>query len=146
MKKIFLDTNVWLRFLIGDQEAQYEVCKKLIALNEEGKFKIYTSTIVLLEIIYTLLSFYRVQKKTIISDVKAILASRNLTLIEKTDFQKALALYQKHNIKLADCLIASQLPKNVVLCTYDWDFKKIKNIVSLTPKEVIKKLNLPTDA
>lgn len=143
MKKIFLDTNVWLRFLIGDQKRQYEACKKLIALNEEGKLKVYTSTVVLLEIIYTLLSFYRVKKKTIIADVKAILASRNLTLIQKTDFQKALVLYQKHNIKLADCLIASQLPKNVVLCTYDRDFKKIKKIVSLTPKEIIKKLNLP---
>jgi len=136
MKKIFLDTNVWLRFLVGDQKKQYEECKKLISLNEEGKFKVYTSTIVLLEIIYTLASFYKVKKREIISDIKAILASRNLTLIEKTDFKKALSFYQKHNIKLADCLIASQLPKNVVLCTYDCDFKKIKSVVNLTPKEI----------
>ncbi len=140
MKKIFIDTNVWLRFLVGDQKTQYEACKKLIALNEEGKFRIYTSTIVLLEIIYTLSSFYRVKKKAIISDIKAILSSRNLTLIEKTDFKKALILYQKHNIKLADCLIATQLQKNVVLCTYDRDFKKIKNVFSVTPQEIVKQI------
>ena len=138
MKKVFLDTNVWLRFLVGDQKEQYETCKKLIALNEEGKLKIYTSTIVLLEIIYTLSSFYRVRKKTVISDIKAILSARNLTLIEKTNFKKALSFYQRYNIKLADCLIASQLPKDVALCTYDQDFRKIKNITTITPEEIVK--------
>jgi len=136
MKKIFLDTNIWLRFLVADQKKQYEACKKLISLNEEGKLRIYTSTIVLLEIIYTLTSFYRVKKESVISDIKAILASRNLTLIEKTNFQKAWRFYQKYNIKLADCLIASQLPENVILCTYDREFKKIKSITNLTPEEI----------
>lgn len=139
MRKIFLDTNIWLRFLVADQKKQYETCKKLISLNEEGKFKLYTSTIVLLEIIYTLSSFYRIRKRTIINDIKAILISRNLTLIEKTDFEKALSLYQKHKIKLADCLIASQVPKGVLLCTYDRDFKKIKSVVSVTPEEMVRK-------
>lgn len=137
MKKIFIDTNIWLRFLIGDKKQQFESCQKLLILNEEGKFKSYTSTIVLLEVIYTLSSFYKIKKETILADIKAILSSRNLTLIEKTDFKKALLLYQKHNVKLADCLIASQIPEKVFLCTYDRDFKKIKRITSLPPEEVI---------
>lgn len=138
MKKIFVDTNIWLRFLVADQQEKYEACKQLISLNEEGNFRGYTSTIVLLELAYTLSFFYKISKKEIIADIRVILATRNLTLIEKTDFPKSLLLYQKYNAKLADCLIATQLPKDVILCTYDRDFKKIKAIVSLAPEEIIK--------
>lgn len=137
MKKVFIDTNVWLRFLVADQKEKYEACKKLIGFNEEGKLRIYTSTIVLSEIIYTLTSFYRVSKRAIIKDIKTILSSRNLTLIEQTNFRKTLACFSKHNIKLADCLIGTQLPKKTILCTYDRAFQKIKNIVSLTPEKII---------
>ena len=70
--------------------------------------------------------------------MKAILASRNLTLIEKTNWRQAIELYQQHNIKLADCLIASQLAKGVILCTYDQDFKRLKEVASVTPDQVIK--------
>lgn len=139
MKKFFIDTNVWLRFFLADNKRQFEDCKKFLTLNEQGRFKIYTSTVVLLEIAFTLKSFYHIRKKQIISDLETLLAARNLTLIEKTSFIKALALFKRHQIKLADCLIASQLPKDVTICTYDREFKKIKDLISLTPKEIIAK-------
>lgn len=142
MKKIFIDTNVWLRFLVADKKEKYEACKKLIGLNEEGKFRSYTSTIVMLELVYTLSSFYKVSKREIASDIKGILSSRNLTLLEKTDFQKTLLFYQRYNIKLADFLIAAQLPKGLVLCSYDQDFKKIKDVISVTPEEIVAGLKI----
>lgn len=136
-KKLFLDTNVWLRYLLADNKNQFEDCQKLLTLNEQGKFRLYTSTICLMEIAYTLNSFYKIKRGEIISDLKNILAVRNLTLIEKTNFTEALNFFQKYQIKLTDCLIASQLPKSIALCTYDHDFKKIKNLHSLTPTECL---------
>lgn len=138
MRKIFIDTNVWLRFLVADQKEKYEACRKLIELVEEGKIRAYTSTIVFLELAYTLASFYKIKQGQITADIKAILSGRNLTLIEKTDFRKSLIFHQRYKIKLADCLISTQLPKRAILCTYDMDFKKIKNITSLTPPEVLQ--------
>jgi len=138
MKKIFVDTNVWLRFLVADDKEKFEECKKFLILNENGKFKIYTSTIVLLEIAYTLFSFYRADKKEIISDIKNILLARNLTLIEKTNFPNALEIFKKFNIKIADCLIISQIPQKTILCTYDKDFIKVPKIKVATPREIIQ--------
>jgi predicted nucleic acid-binding protein len=140
MKKVFVDTNVWLRFLVADDKEKFEECKKFLILNENGKFKIYTSTIVLLEIAYTLSSFYRIEKKEIISDIKNILLARNLTLVEKTNFSKALEIFKKFNIKIADCLIISQLPPKTILCTYDKDFRKMPKIKVATPKEIIQEI------
>lgn len=141
MKKIFIDTNVWLRFLTADNKEQFKSCRKLLGKIEEGKLRSYTSVIVLLEIIYTLTSFYKVKKNQVIDDIKNILSTRNLTLVEKTDFNRSLELFSKLSIKLADCLIAAQIPPEVILCTYDQEFKKIKNISVFTPEEILAKLN-----
>lgn len=135
--KIFIDTNIWLRYIIGDQKEQFNACQKLFNLNEQGKLRLYSSTIVLMEVVYTLTSFYKVSREQIISDLKGILSSRNLTIIEKTNFSKALEIFETQNIKLTDCLIVSQLPKSVSLCTYDTDFKKIKNLPLTTPQALV---------
>ena len=140
-KKLFIDTNVWLRFIIGDDKNQLKACQKLFSLNEQGKFKLYTSTIVLMEIAHTLRSFYAVSKKEIVSDLRDILSTRNLTLIEKTNFLKALALFDKLKIKLVDCLIATQLPAKTVICTYDQEFRKIKTVTAFNPEEVLTSQN-----
>lgn len=137
MKKIFLDTNIWLRYFLNDEKKQFMDCQKLLSLNETGKLKIYTSTICLLEIVYTLSSFYKITRNQIIINLEDIISTRNLTLIEKTNFPKTLEFFKQHQIKFTDCLIASQLPPKTVLCTYDADFKKIKGCQSLTPAECL---------
>lgn len=138
MRKVFVDTNVWLRFLIADEPKQFETCCQLLREIEESKFRVYTSTIVLQEIIYTLTSFYKIAKKDIIEDIKNILSTRNLTLIEKTDFNSALALFSQYSVKLADCLIVSQIPKGILLCTFDQEFKNFQDVSSFSPKEVLE--------
>ncbi|MBI4999175.1 PIN domain-containing protein [Candidatus Gottesmanbacteria bacterium] len=135
MKKIFLDSNIWLRYLLRDEEKQFRDCQQLLILNEQGKFKIYTSTICLLEIVYTLSSFYKIKRDEVVADLRNIISTRNLTLIDKTNFSEALRVFEKHQIKFADCLIATQIPKGVILCTYDREFKKIKTFIALTPSE-----------
>ncbi|MDZ7586574.1 MAG: PIN domain-containing protein [Patescibacteria group bacterium] len=123
MKKLFLDTNVWLRFILEDSE-QANDCRELITQIEAGKWRVYTSTIVMLEINYVLNSVYKIKIGQALGDLEAILKIRNLTLIEKTDFRKALKFYKQTKIKLTDCLIAAQLPPEMILVSYDRDFQK----------------------
>lgn len=134
--KVFLDTNIWLRFLTADNETLYQKCLSLFENIERGRIKPYTSTIVLLEIHFVLAKIYQISKENILKDLSVILKTRNLTLIEKTNFPKALHYYQKYQVKLADCLIASQLPKTTTLCTFDQEFKKIKEIKIATPQDL----------
>lgn len=133
MTKIFLDTNVWLRYLLQDNRNS-KSCGELIQAIEAGKFRPYTSTIVLLEINYVLTSLYKIPISRVAKDIRIITKTRNLTIIEKTNFPEALNLYQKTKIKLADCLIATQLPTNSILVTFDKDFKKVPKLAIQTPK------------
>jgi len=132
MKKLFIDTNIWLRFLLQDND-QAKACQNLIELIETGKFRVYASSIVMLELNYVLSSSYKIKPSQVVKDIKAILKTRNLVLIEETDFGKALNWHEKFKVKLADCLIGSQLPKGMILVSYDKDFKKLP--VNLTTPE-----------
>ena len=136
MKKLFLDTNVWLRFILEDNE-QAKDCRDLITQIEAGKWRVYTSTIVMLEINYVLSSVYKIKRSEVLDDLEAILKTRNVTLIEKTDFQQALNFYRQSGVKLSDCLIAAQLPPKMILVSYDQDFKKLPVTVK-TPSELLQ--------
>ena len=140
MKKIFIDTNVWLRGIVNDNQ-QAKDCSQLIKAVESGRFAPYTSTIVLLETIHTLKSYYKIKYNQIIKDVETLLKTRGLSVIEITKFSKALKLHKKVKIKLTDCLIATQLPPRTTLVTYDRDFKKIPKLNPQTPKQILEKIN-----
>lgn len=141
VKRIFIDTNVWLRFILKDNENQFEPTSQLITLVEEGKLRPYISTIVLLEIACVLKSFYKISKNKIIEDLYTILETRNITIIEKTNFKKSLELSKNSNLKLSDSVIISSLPKEILMCTWDEEIKKVPSLNALTPKEILEKFD-----
>lgn len=142
MTKVFLDTNIWLRFLRQDDQTSTS-CHHLIAYIAAAKIKGYTSTIVLLETHYVLTKFYGVSTQEVAKDLEKITKTTNLTLVEKTHFPQALSLHKQTNVKLADCLIATQLPPKATLVTFDKEFQKIPHLTAQTPHEFLSSLNAP---
>lgn len=138
MKKLFLDTNIFLRFFLRDNENQYQDVCKLLAKIEEGRFRPYTSSIVFLELNYVVRNIYKLPIHEVLDYINAVKKMRGMTVIEKTDTDHAINLYRKYRIKFGDCFIATQLPKEAVFVSYDGDFKKIKEIKSQTPDEIFE--------
>ena len=136
-KKIFLDTNIFLRFFVADDLKSHTETANLFLRFKAGKLIPYTSNMVMSELIYVLIKIYKQPKQEVLNKISTLLKIRNLILIEKTNTHAALELYQNLNIKLGDCLIATQIPKGVVLCTYDEEFKKIPGLISKKPQEII---------
>ncbi len=135
-KKLFLDTNIFLRFIVIENQETYNETKSLFSILKEGKLRPYTSNTVISELIYILVKLYKQPKLEVIRKIQILLKMRNLTLLEKTATKSALDLYRDINIKFGDCLIATQIPKGVTLCTYDEDFKKIPGLVIKTPSKI----------
>ena len=135
--KIFLDSNILLRVFLKDVPGQFENCQSLISNIEEGKSLAYTSGIVFLEISYVLKSVYQIPFEEIKTILDAIFNIRGLTIIEKTNTKKALEFYKKYKIKFTDCLIASQLPKDTILVSFDEELSKIKEIVVKKPQQIL---------
>lgn len=134
--KIFLDTNVLLRLFLEDNQ-QAEICKKLISQVEEGAFSVYTSSIVFLEMSYVLKSVYKIPYEEIIKILDSVFEIRGLTVIEKTNTRLSMKIYKKYKIKFTDCLIASQLPEDTYLISFDKELSKIKEIKVKTPGQIL---------
>ncbi len=142
MIKVFLDTNIFLRFMVPENETSFQECERVASLAESGQLTPYTSSVVIQEIIYTLNRTYKFPRQEILSKLTLLFKLRNLTLLEKTNTPLAFTLFQKYNIKFGDCLIATQVPPKITICTYDPDFAKIPNLRSSTPSQLISQLTL----
>lgn len=137
MTKVFIDTSIFIRFLTKDDVEKYNQCAKFFDLVELGKLRSYTSNIVILEIQFVLIRLYKFPKDKVLEDINNLLSLRNLTLIEKSNTQEAIAIYQKQNIKYPDCLIATQIPVDTKMVSYDTDFSKIKNLPVALPEDFL---------
>lgn len=135
--KVFLDTNFLLRFFLKDDAVQFEACKNLISQIEEGKFAVYTSGIVFLEISYVLKSVYKLPFGEVVNILDSVFSLRGLVIIEKTNTGLAFEFFKKYKVKFTDCLIASQLPKGAILVSFDEELLKIKVLSAKTPQEIL---------
>jgi len=136
--RIFLDTNIFLRYFTKDNQKMYDAVEIIFQLNDQSQVHLATSTIVLTEVMFTLRSLYRLNKKIISQHVESILEIKNLLLIDQTNFQQAYRLHKKSGEKIADCLIVTQVPSRYALCSFDQGLSKIigeKRFV--TPEKVV---------
>lgn len=136
----FIDSNIFLRTLIKEDEKSFKECYQFLNLVQENKIKAFTSSLILAEINWVLESFYKFKKSEIIKALKSILNLKGLKIVDKTKPILAVEIFQNFNVKFIDALIASNLQifkKQAIVISYDKDFDKMK-IIRKKPKEIIK--------
>lgn len=82
MKANILDTNIFIRLLIGDIPTQLETAKKIFKEIESGKYQGLVSILVLNEIIWITEHFYKVKRSVYLPQILQLLALKNLKVIE----------------------------------------------------------------
>jgi len=124
----FIDTNIFLRVLLKDNEGFFKECSKVLNLIRNDEIQAFTSTLVLSEMEWVLRGFYKFEKQKVIEGLEGIIKLKNLKVIDKFNFQLALDIFRKNNVKFIDTLLASNLKifkKEVTIISYDKDFDKI---------------------
>jgi len=133
----YLDTNIFLRFLVPDNETMYRECAAVFALIEGKKIKAVSSSLVFAEIVWTLQSFYKFPRAKVAAALQ-IFAKSGIAFDNRTDVLHALESYEAHSVKFIDTLIASNpllRAKKVTLVSYDKDFDKL-NVQRIEPREL----------
>ena len=137
--RYFIDTNIFLRVFVKDNEKAFKECLVLLTIVKENKIEAYTSSIVLAEINWTLGSYYHFSKPKTIRCIKSILNLRGLKVEDKHEMIRALQLYEKNSVKYIDAVIASDvdiLDKRATVVSFDKDFDKLK-VLRKEPKQII---------
>lgn len=137
-----IDTNIFLRTLIPDHEAMHKDCVALMCAIREGRIRAHTSSLVIAEIVWTLLSFYKIPKTEVLEAVQSIAQLRHLSIEARERVDTALNLYTNHNVKFVDALLASaEGVQNGAVCvvSYDREFDRIPGVVRKEPRELVKR-------
>jgi predicted nucleic acid-binding protein len=135
MKRVFIDTNVFLRFLTKDDNSRYERCKEVFRKAVEGEIVLATSAIVIAELIWTLIFYYKVPKADVIEKVSIIVGTEGLHLPEKDMIMDALILYGRKNTDYIDAYNAVSMRRQGLseIYSYDEDFDAIEGVQRKEP-------------
>ncbi len=127
---ILLDTNIILRFLRHDQPQHFGYVRKLFQEAEKGTIDCYIDPVVFAEVIWTLTSFYKVNRSEISTKLETLLVQKWMVNEHKQTLLSALHQYQETNLDYIDCwLLAVSEEKNIILETFDVKLKKRQKTV-----------------
>ena len=131
----FIDTNIFIRFLTNDIPAKADACEKLFRRTVDQKEALFTTDLVIAEIIWVLESYYELSKKEVQDKVEKILNTPNLVCQNKDIILNALTLYLEKDIDYIDAYNAVFLRNNSIetLYSYDKHFDKIEGLIRLEP-------------
>lgn len=131
MPPIFVDTNVFLRFLICDIPEQAERAKSLFERAVAGHLQLITTEMVLAELIWTLKSFYKLGNRDIRTFVEGILDTEGLSIINGDLVRVGLQHFVDRNIDFIDGYVAAVMQRHRVQTVFSFDkkhFDRIKGI------------------
>jgi predicted nucleic acid-binding protein len=135
METTFVDTNIFLRYLTKDDPSKYEKCREMFKRAMKGEIAITTSGMVIAELVWTLLSYYKVPKAEVIEKVSVIVGTKNLSIPEKHIAADALVLYARKNIDFIDAYNAVFMRYHGLreIFSYDEDFELMEDIQRREP-------------
>jgi predicted nucleic-acid-binding protein len=128
-----IDTNVLVRFLVGDDQEQFERARRLIKREVHNAEPIVISRAVLLETEWVLRSRYELPKEEIIAALSSLLDSVELQIEDEPSVEQAVFNWKDSNVEFADCLINAH---NLALgcratATFDGRAAKLAGFVAL---------------
>jgi uncharacterized protein len=137
VETVFADINLFLRFLTNDVPAQANAVESLLQRAAKGKVNLVTTDIVIAEIVWTLESYYELDKDEIQTLVLGILNTDGLEVIDSDLILQAIVLYADKNVDFIDAFNAAWMIKNNVDKIYTFDqkhFNRFGKILAEVPK------------
>jgi predicted nucleic-acid-binding protein len=131
MKTCFVDTNLFVRYLTDDDPEKADRVESLLGEASEGKVRLVTADLVLVELIWVLESSYNLKPAEIAPMIRAILATQGIEVINGALMAKAIDHYEGKNIDIMDGYIAVLMEKLNITDIYSFDRKHLSRLDNL---------------
>ncbi|NOQ31357.1 MAG: PIN domain-containing protein [Helicobacteraceae bacterium] len=120
-----LDTNIIIRFLVGDHEEHLAQSIEYFSDIENSKLQVEILEGVLMEALFVLVKFYKLPQSEVILDLKTILVFDGVVNSNKTILHEALTIVETKNIDFVDALICAKSNlQGYGKLSFDKDLKK----------------------
>ncbi len=136
MSEPFLDTNIFLRHMLGDEPDQSPKATAYIQAIEHGRARARISDIVVFEVVFTLERGFRRSKAEIQAAVLSLIELPGIVLPGKRKFREVFRLYVEQNISFADAyhVVMMRKLKLPEIVSFDRDFDRVPSIKRVEPK------------
>lgn len=137
--KIFVDTNIFLRYLTNDVPEKADAVEDLLRRAGMGQVRLITNSLVIAEIVWTLASFYHLSKIEIQRKVRAILDTPGIEITDTAIVSLAADWYAEKNVDFIDAYNAAwmQLHGLQFACTFDnKHFSRFDSLTVVPPFDV----------
>ena len=125
MRQYFLDTNIILRFLLGDVLVQTKKVKELFYQAKLGKVKLILIAEVILEEVYVLEKNYRVPRAKISELLSSLIKTKYLEVEKRAALITVLQRFYQTKLDFVDLLLLEQSRfAGASIFTFDKDLKK----------------------
>jgi predicted nucleic-acid-binding protein len=121
-----IDTNVLVRFLVRDDEAQFEKARKLIKREVAAGSGVLVNQLVLLETEWVLRSRYSLPKNLIIQAISGLLDANDVRFEDEPAVEEALFIWKDSAADFADCLIGAKNRRLGCRATATFDMRASK--------------------
>lgn len=121
-----LDTNVLVRFLVRDDQAQFEKARRLIKREVAAGSGIFVNQLLLLETEWVLRSRYGLTKNRIIEVISGLLEASDVHFEDEPAIEEALFTWKDASAGFADCLISAKNRRLGCRATATFDVRAAK--------------------
>lgn len=131
---VFVDTNLFLRYLTNDVPIQAEAVERLLHQAARGEIQLVTNSLVVAEIVWTLESFYRLTHSDIRTKILAILNTPGLRVFDADLILQAVDDYVSKNVDFIDAYNVSWIQAHHITIAYTFDSRHFNRFDSITVK------------
>ena len=121
-----IDTNVLVRFLVRDDQNQFEKARKLLKREVSNGRRVFINQLVLLETEWVLRSRYGLAKTQMLETISRLLDAPDIQLEDEPAVEEALFIWRDANADFADCLIGARNRRLGCRATVTFDKKASK--------------------
>lgn len=131
--KLFLETSILVRFLLGDHPIQSPQARDIIQKAELGEIELVTDAMVIAEFTWVLKSFYKTPKAEIVKQLQKIRSFSGLTILNRKVVDDAMDIFCTKNIDFTDAYFAACVRNHHLdaILSFDRDFNKISGVKRL---------------
>ena len=121
-----VDTNILVRFLVGDDDLQATKVYNLFKRAETNNKQLFVPLLVVLELVWVLESAYHINRKEIIESISDLTLMPVLKFEHQTVLQKFIYSARHNNYDLSDLIIAHSAREQGCVKTLTFDRKASK--------------------
>ena len=125
-KMYLCDTNVIVRYLLGETTDQARIAMDLLDQTPSGQVKVMVLEAVFVETIFVLSKVYKVPRLELSQTMSNFLQYRGIINEAKSIWLRALEIYAMSNLHIVDCLLVTKAKQSEIqLVTFDKQLAKM---------------------